>query len=153
MERVERLRAWLEAHREYTFELIRIYLGLGLLAKGLWFISNAGAAMELLRGSAWEVPGALAVSHLVGFAHVAGGALLALGLVTRLAAAVQVPVLLGAVFIVHLRAGFFGPNPSLEFSLLVLFLLCLCVVHGGGKWSLDAWFARNWAAQHPTEAH
>ncbi|MCC6332794.1 MAG: DoxX family protein [Myxococcales bacterium] len=153
MERIDRLRAWLESHRDLAFELLRIYLGVGLLAKGVWFVSHSGDVLELLRGSGWEISGGLFLGHFVAFAHLAGGLLVALGLATRLAAAVQVPVLVGAIFFVHLRTGFFGANPSLEFALLVLFLLCLCVAHGGGRLSLDAWFARTWAIQHPTPSH
>jgi uncharacterized membrane protein YphA (DoxX/SURF4 family) len=57
--------------------------------------------------------------------------------VTRLAALIQVPVLLGAVFIVHLRQGLFGPGQNLELAVLVLLLLLVSVVHGGGKLSVD----------------
>lgn len=53
-----------------------------------------------------------------------------------LAAAVQVPILVGAVFLVHLREGLFA-SQNLEFALLVLFLLVLTVVHGGGGLSAD----------------
>ena len=70
-------------------------------------------------------------------AHLCGGLLLALGLVTRIAAFVQLPALLGAVFVVHLQEGFFTTEQNLEFSLLVLFLLVLAFLHGPGEWSLD----------------
>jgi putative oxidoreductase len=70
-------------------------------------------------------------------AHLAGGALLALGLITRTAAIVQIPALIGAVFFVHLREGLFRTGQSLELSSLVLFLLCVFAVFGGGRLSLD----------------
>jgi uncharacterized membrane protein YphA (DoxX/SURF4 family) len=63
--------------------------------------------------------------------------LLALGLLTRLVALVQIPILAGAVFIVHRQDGLFALGQSLEFSALVLFLLCVVFVSGAGRLSLD----------------
>jgi uncharacterized membrane protein YphA (DoxX/SURF4 family) len=83
------------------------------------------------------------VAHLIAFAHLAGGLLLAAGLLTRLAAAVQVPILVGAVFMVHMREGLFGASQNLEFTLLVLFLLVISVVVGGGRLSADYFLAKR----------
>jgi uncharacterized membrane protein YphA (DoxX/SURF4 family) len=50
---------------------------------------------------------------------------------------VQIPILAGAVFIVHRQDGLFAMGQSLELSALVLFLLVLFVISGAGKLSLD----------------
>lgn len=152
MQRIERLRQYVDRRRELIFELVRIYLGLGLFAKGVWFISHMGDVTSLLERSSFQIAGILVIGHLVALAHLCGGAMLAVGLVTRLAAAVQVPVLFGAVFIVNLRQGFFGPDANLELSMLVLFLLMLSVVHGGGRLSADWYLARSFRL-HSVEAH
>ncbi len=79
-----------------------------------------------------------AVDHYVIPAHIAGGALLAMGLLARVAALVQIPVLLGAIFYVYLpRAMMLEPRQNLEFTALVLFLMVLIVVFGAGRVSLD----------------
>jgi uncharacterized membrane protein YphA (DoxX/SURF4 family) len=70
-------------------------------------------------------------------AHFGGGALLALGLVTRLAAAIQVPALVGAVFFVHIHDGLMSQSQSLELAVLVLFMLLVFMVFGAGRLSLD----------------
>jgi uncharacterized membrane protein YphA (DoxX/SURF4 family) len=80
-------------------------------------------------------------------AHLVGGALLVVGLYTRLAALVQLPVLAGAVLLVHWQNGLLSANQSLEFSALVLFLLVLVFLFGGGRWSLDA----RWGRKVPDE--
>lgn len=72
------------------------------------------------------------------------------GLVTRLAAAIQVPILLGAVFLVHLHEGFFRTEQSLELAVLELFLFGLTVVHGGGRPSVDAYLTRKFESQSPS---
>lgn len=86
-------------------------------------------------GSDWLASGALL--HYVALAHFVGGLLLVIGLLTRLAALVQVPILAGAVFIVHREDGLFALGQSLEFSALVLFLLIVITISGGGPLSLD----------------
>lgn len=63
-------------------------------------------------------------------AHLCGGAFLAIGLLTRLSALLQIPVLAGAVFLIHWHEGLFSLGQSLEFSSLVLFLLILLFIDG-----------------------
>lgn len=53
-------------------------------------------------------------------------------------ALVQLPILIGAVFLVHWNEGLLSANQSFEFSALVLFLLVLVCAFGSGRWSLDA---------------
>lgn len=132
-----RLAAWLEDNRDLAFELVRIYLGLGLFAKGLHFANNIGVAMALVGRGGINVAGFL-IAHFVVVAHLGGGLLLALGLLTRIAAVLQVPPLIGAVALVHFREGLFGSSQNLEFSALVLALLVLTAAHGGGRLSADA---------------
>ena len=69
-------------------------------------------------------------------AHLCGGVLLAFGLLTRIAAAVQVPVLVGAV-IVHALDGIFAMGQSLEFASLVLVTLLFIIAVGPGRLSVD----------------
>lgn len=131
--------AWAEAHREWWLDCIRIYLGLGLLARGLLLITNTstGYLIDLLQhsGQSWLLTGALL--HYVMLAHFIGGALLTIGFLTRLAALVQIPILAGAVFIVHRQDGLFAMGQSLELSALVLFLLVVIAISGAGKFSVD----------------
>jgi uncharacterized membrane protein YphA (DoxX/SURF4 family) len=128
---------------EYYLDFVRIYLGLGLFAKGIQFLVNSDFA-----GNALMKDGKLdllmgVMSHYIPLAHIAGGLLLAAGLVTRFAALSQIPILLGAVFLVHLPEGLFTRGQTLEFALLVLFLLGLFTLAGGGPLSLDRYFERK----------
>lgn len=136
---MQRFVAWAESHRELWLDCIRIYLGLGLLARGLLLITNTstGYFVDLLQrsGQSWLLTGTLL--HYVMLAHFIGGALLTVGFLTRLAAIVQIPILAGAVFIVHRQDGLFAMGQSLEFSALVLFLLVIVAINGAGKFSLD----------------
>ncbi|MEW5852814.1 MAG: DoxX family membrane protein [Myxococcota bacterium] len=134
--------AWLDAHRWLFVELVRIYLGLGLFAMGANFVVHTAYIVSRLEGGLWS-QSAVGIAHLVATAHLAGGLLLALGLITRVAALMQIPVVLGAIFFVHLREGLFTEARTLEFATLVLFLLCLFAVFGSGPLSLDHYLSRE----------
>ena len=136
------LRRYLETRKDVALDAIRVYLGVGLIVKGLAFLSHAGLLVESMHqaGVSW---GAGILGHYVVLAHVCGGFLLAVGLFTRLAALVNVPVLFGAAFLVHSQGGLFTAEQTLEFALLVLFLLVVFTVAGAGRFSLDAYVARH----------
>ena len=121
-----------------ALEAIRLYLGVGLFVRGALFVSEPELVHGVLEtsGGDWLLP--FAIAHLVAMAHLGGGLMLALGLFTRLAAAVQILPVFGAVFFVHLHEGLFSTGQSLELSVLVLFLLGIFSIFGGGKLSVDA---------------
>jgi uncharacterized membrane protein YphA (DoxX/SURF4 family) len=131
-------RNWLDRLEQPAtgFALLRIYLGIGLIVRGALFVTNPSIVQRVLTDAdGWALP--YLGAHAIAGAHLVGGALLALGYRTRLAAGVQIPVLLGAAFLVHFREGLFTRGQSLEFSLLVLVLLVLYAVFGSGPLSLD----------------
>ncbi|PEN13450.1 DoxX subfamily protein [Longibacter salinarum] len=127
---------WIQSHQEVVLDIIRVYLGVGLLVRGGLFISQTSGISSLVDMSQFDIASA-AIVHYVTFAHLIGGLLLAVGLLTRIAALAQIPVLVGAVFFVHLNEGLLSANQSLEFSALVLFLLVVVFVFGPGRWSAD----------------
>lgn len=123
-------------------DLIRIYLGIGLMVRGGLFISQPEVLLDFLkRTNSWLLP--LALSQYVVAAHLCGGILLALGLGTRLAAAAQIPPLVGAVLFVHLHDGLLTAGQSLEFAALVLAMLTAFSVFGAGRLSLDSWITKR----------
>jgi uncharacterized membrane protein YphA (DoxX/SURF4 family) len=136
---MQRFIGWANSHREYWLDCVRIYLGVGLFARGLLLITNSSTGFfeELIQrsGQSWLTHGVLL--HYVILAHFVGGLLLTIGFLTRLAALIQIPILIGAVFFVHRAEGLLASTQSLEFSGLVLFLLVVFLVSGAGKLSLD----------------
>jgi putative oxidoreductase len=120
------------------FDLVRAYLGIGLFIRGVLFVSRPELVLNYLSTTdSWFVP--YAIAHYVALAHLGGGVLLAIGLATRLAALVQLPVLFGAVFLVHSGESLLTSGQSLEFSALVLMLLLVYLAVGAGPLSVDAW--------------
>lgn len=131
------LSRWIESHRDVAFDLLRIYLGAGLLARGVLFIVRPETFMELVEGTDGGWVTSTGLMYFIAAIHIVGGAMLAAGFFTRLAALIQIPILAGAVFVIHWQGGLFSASQSFEFSALVLFLLVLVFLHGSGRWSVD----------------
>ena len=132
MESLNRVIAWVNAHRYYGIEFLRIYLGIGLFFRGVIQFSPSGKTITsdliLSMDNSWDVPAL--ILHYVMIAYLCGGAFLAIELLTWLSALLQIPVLAGAVFLIHWHEGLFSLGQSLEFSSLVLFLLILLFIDG-----------------------
>jgi NNP family nitrate/nitrite transporter-like MFS transporter len=117
---------------------LRIYLGVALAVKGIYFIMNMDH-LEAQMGAAFgETQNLLA--WFVVFAHAVGGTSLALGFVTRWAAGINIVVLAGAVF-VHLTGASglaaLGANLNFQFAMLVLVTLIVFFWQGAGRFSID----------------
>ncbi|HYE89959.1 MAG TPA: DoxX family protein [Terriglobales bacterium] len=124
---------------------------------GVVFIMHAymGYAIVTPKGTAGLLmrlgfpPGLLlALAWAVIAVHALGGALLVIGLWTRLAALLNIPVMLVAVTMVHYPQGFFlraqvdaatgrASVVGYEFALLVLACAVAVALIGGGPLSLD----------------
>lgn len=89
-----------ETHREQAYSLIRIYLGIALAVRGLIMLSDPSAITSLAGAQQMYM-----VYSYVFMGHLIGGVLLAIGFLTRFAAFLQIPILAGAVFTIHLRQG------------------------------------------------
>jgi len=136
----------IESSQELVLDIVRIYLGFGLFFRGAALLMAEDGLQQLTQGAAMSLPTS-GIAMYVTAAHLVGGALLIVGLFARFAALIQLPILVGAVFLVHWQGGLLSANQSFEFSALVLFLLFIVLVFGAGPWSLDA---RRSKTQVPT---
>jgi len=152
MKNINECKRWIESHMDIVIDLVRIYLGIGLFVKGLYFVMHQEALKKFLEGAENLAFAQGLVAHYVIPVHLVGGLLLALGLLTRLAALSQIPILAGAVFYIWLpNVLFFEQRQNLEFSALVLFLLALIFVYGAGRFSVDHLLTKK--ESHPAQAH
>ena len=124
-------------HKDTALDVVRIFLGIALFIRGILFVSDSTRVMELVAMSHTDYLLPSLMLYAAILAHLMGGLMLAAGLLTRFAALIQIPVLLGAVFIALLQGGLFLPSQSLELSALVLFLLIIFFVFGSGRWSVN----------------
>lgn len=147
MATIAALRARLEAHRMLGYDLIRMYLGIALFVRGWLFVADSSRIMVFVEDQNldWFLP--MAAVHYVALAHLVGGLMLAAGLLTRLAALAQLPILFVATFFLHLQEGLLSTSQSLELSALVLVLLIVYSLWGAGPYSLDAQMLAKTSAQ------
>src|SRR2546423_5536775 len=98
MNAIQRLEFWGEAHHPLWADIIRIALGIFLCYKGVEFANNMNLVMNLMAN---RVPFSsfmiILLGHYIVFVHILGGFLLALGMLTRFACLIQIPILLGAI--------------------------------------------------------
>lgn len=125
----------LQSRLSYGLDLVRVALGVVLVGLGVDFLVHMSALQESV--SAQGIPfDAFVLSHFLVLAHVGGGLLLVFGLVTRFAAAVQLPFLIGALAFIDFGSGFFA-NLSATLTLSVLSLTSLILFLGPGRLSAD----------------
>ena len=136
MNLIHRIEHWGDAHHPRWMDAVRIVLGVVIFAKGVSFIADTDSVARLLENTHFQLSIWSAV-HYIAFAHLVGGIFIALGLVTRVAIAFQLPILFGAVFFVNITNGFSFLNSEFWFSLVVLLLLIVFFIVGSGRYSLD----------------
>ncbi len=126
-----------KTHNDVALDIIRGFLGIALFIRGILFISDSSRIISLVQigNMDYLVPALLLYAAIL--AHIMGGLMLGVGLLTRIAALIQIPVLMGAVFIAIVQGGLFLAEQSLELAVLVLFLLVVLFVFGSGPYSLD----------------
>jgi len=134
--------AGVESRKDLCFDLLRIYLGIGLFVKGILFLTDMTALSDILMKSGRFQPLTFLLTNYIPLAHIGGGFMMAIGLWTRTAILANIPVLFGAVFFVYFEQGLFTQNQGLEFTALVLFLLIVLLIWGPGAWSVDTYLKK-----------
>ena len=130
---------WGNSHRPGFLDVFRIALGVFITYKGLYFITHMQELEMTTSGVNVYFAGA-ALAHYVIFAHILGGPLIAFGLFTRIVSLIQLPILIGAVFLVNYPKGQYslGQHMELWLALVVLVGLIVFMIFGAGKFSIDA---------------
>ncbi|MFT6716834.1 MAG: putative oxidoreductase [Saprospiraceae bacterium] len=111
---------------------IRWVLGIFLFYKGVHFMQHTDLLVQFLHPIDAGLT-EMIVFHYVCLAHIMGGIMLFFGLLSRMAAISQIPILLAAI-IANIS---FGDSTQIIISTGVLILLVLTAIFGSGKFSVD----------------
>ena len=140
MNTIQRLHHWDDAH-PLIHLLFRVILGTLLILKGISFTSNSLYLEEMLRESGFSTWNVFLVSYIT-FAHLIGGVFIAIGLFTRLAIILQLPILIGAVFLVNIGMPQLNVG-ELILSILALILMVYFLFSGSGEYSVDQYIKNH----------
>jgi len=127
---------WANAHTYYSIDALRIALGIFLIYKGAYFITNSREFEDLIAPVS-NFMGGMLTFHYIASAHIMGGIMIIFGLLTRWAIIAQLPILIGAViinFIGDMNVG------NLLLSAVTLLVSVFFLFYGGGRHSADYYF-------------
>ena len=139
---LQQIHHWSLTHHPRWLVVLRVALGLCLFVKGISFMINATSLVHFIENNTvftqfqW-------LPIFISWAHMFGGFLIIIGLLTRYAVLLQLPIVLGAIFFVNARKGVFGAESELAFSILILLMLVFFLIEGGGPLSLDNYFRKG----------
>jgi uncharacterized membrane protein YphA (DoxX/SURF4 family) len=138
----QKIDAWSNRNTIKWIFLLRVSFGILLVFKGYSFISHTQELEAIISTGSFK-SGAKVLAQYVTFSHFFGGAMIILGLLTRLAAVIQIPVMLGAIFFANTANGFMNVDSQLGLCILILILLIFFVLEGGGAYSMDRYLKRK----------
>lgn len=135
MNLVQRVEHWGDTHHPQWLDIVRILLGVFLCYKGIDFLMNMGTMLALITNKmSFGSFTAMMMSNYIAFAHILGGGLLIMGVLTRFACLLQIPILLGAIFFVN--NDLYRPFSALLLPIVTLLLLIVFLIVGNGKWQM-----------------
>jgi putative oxidoreductase len=126
-----------DKHHPIWMDFIRIVLGAAFLIKGIQFLVNPLSGLEESTRAFLSI-GAM---HYIVFAHIVGGLMIMLGLATRIAIIVQLPILVWAIFAAGSTVGV--AYAGMAYIAIKLALSLLILFYGSGPLSVDAYWKKH----------
>jgi putative oxidoreductase len=143
MTTLQQIRIWSAAHHPRWLVILRIGLGLILMAKGVNFMHDSSMLDRIFYGSAEQAQNNTHwLPIIITWANLLGGFLILIGMWTRLMCLLQIPILVGAIIFIF-QNGMISPEREMPLAILALVLAIFFLVEGSGPLSLDTYFYRN----------
>lgn len=139
---IERIEQWGETHHPWWVDVFRGALGVILVLKGIRVVSGAMTILSNVENHD-IIYASFILLHFIAIAHISGGVLIALGLMTRFAIMIQFPIILCALVIVNFPGKLNLAETENELILLVLLLMFFILVEGSGKHSIDRYMKNH----------
>jgi len=137
MNYLQRIELWGVTHHSKWLDIVRIGLGVFLIYKAISFLMNMSTVIGLFNQSNTGFGSFTIVllSQFIVIVHLMGGLLIMIGLHTRLACLIQIPILVGAIILLNSSSSV--PPWEMASSVIVLMLLIAFLIFGNGPWSFN----------------
>ena len=129
------LKSLMKSDAGWGITALRVVTGIVYMGHGWPKFDDLGARATFFASKG--IPMANIMSPVVASVEFAGGAMLVLGLFSRVVSALQAFTMLVAVLLVHLSNGMFGQG-GYQWALLLMAASVCIMLEGGGKASLDS---------------
>jgi putative oxidoreductase len=139
MNSFQKLEAWGQQHHKGWMDVLRIVFGLMLHLKGLYFMFHTWYIMKVIPYSASAEGSAVAV-HVLAFLHILLGTLILIGVGTRMASLIMIPVILISLFFA---------NPDFQnlfqivYSVITIGLSVFYFIEGDGDFSVSKYMSHS----------
>ena len=117
------------------YAFFRATLGMLLIFRGIDFIFNLPHLEDMIRNAGYNFKTPV-LAYFISCIHLAGGVLIVVGLLTRIAIILQIPIVLAAVLF-NMNSNTYGTGYQLFLAFSVLVLLVFYLIKGPGKISMD----------------
>ena len=121
--------------------ILRNILGLILIVKGILYIKDTTELSALIQqtGIGYFSENSENFALIISIISIIGGTFIVIGLLTRISALIQIPILIVAIFFVNIKNIDYGVG-ELILSFFVLILLIYFMIKGAGNASADKYF-------------
>lgn len=125
--------------KDEAYLVLRVFTGLVFFMHGYMKVNTTGIGNVAGFFNGVGIPFPELMAPLVSYGELLGGIALIVGLFTHWIAKINILILLGAIYFVHLAHGFAVGENGYEYALLLLLVNIVIVTTGAGKYSVDAW--------------
>ncbi len=140
---IQKIEDWADQHHPKWLDLLRIFLGLIFLIKGIAFIGNREEVISLLQQNMQYKFLPFILAHYIIAVYLVGGIMISIGMLTRIAIVFELPAILGGIIYNSFYAELFTLNSQLEFYIIILALSLFFLFYGSGNLSADYYIKKH----------
>lgn len=133
---IQKIERWGDKHHSRYMDIVRVALGLFLCYKAIFFLNNMSALIGLMGNNnmGFKSFNVVFLSQFIVIIHLMGGLLIAIGIHTRLASLIQIPILVGALVLMN-NSNVYVTIWDTIIAIITLILLIFFAIIGNGPWS------------------
>ncbi|MGB8320845.1 MAG: DoxX family protein [Ignavibacteriaceae bacterium] len=142
MNAVLKIESWADRHHPKWIDILRVVLGIIFIVKGAALIEHREQVVMMMEKSNIDLfTFSLSSQYVIAF-DLAGGLFIAIGLLTRLIALFQIPIVVLSIIFIDYHQNLFALNSELGYLALILALLIFFLFYGSGPISVDNYISK-----------